>query len=166
MLSGLCGVGKSTLTQKLLTILGYGTVVLSSDALIEVVAKAKGLTYSDVFTGSIKDATKVVEKMRISAVSNRKDIILDQTCLTKNSRKGKLAQIPNEYIKICIFLTVDEQERQKRLLNRPGKIIPAHVDLAMRESIELPCTSEGFDAVLYTDDIVEIAKTIEDIKNV
>ena len=43
-----------------------------------------------------------------------------------------------------MFKTPDADELAKRLSNRPGKTIPAHVMRSMIENFDMPTEDEGF----------------------
>jgi predicted kinase len=148
MLVGVPGSGKSTWIKN--QNFDSNTVVISTDDIIEQRARAQGLTYSDVFQTEIKSATAEMNRILMDAVANNKDIVWDQTNLTVKSRRPKLAQIPKEYLKIAVyFATPADVELQRRLNNRPGKVIPANIVLGMKSQLQMPALDEGFDRVQY-----------------
>jgi len=147
MLSGLPASGKSTIRAQFE---GDG-VHLSTDDLIEDAAGWRGLTYNDVFAAEIKPATSAVHAAFKQALKDGASIVWDQTNLTEKKRKGVLSQIPATYFTLCIFVQTDETTRQTRLLGRPGKTIPDHIDLSMRNCMVVPTEAEGFDKVLVVN---------------
>jgi cytidylate kinase len=152
MLVGLPGSGKSHLVKEIqLKFSSVSWWVVSTDDYIEGVAKDGGLTYNEVFKDNIDIATKSMNVMREIVLENRCNIIHDQTNLTAKSRAKKLVDIPKEYVKIAIWCQVDEAVRQERLSNRPGKIIPKHVDSQMVSSVEQPRLAEGFEWVVAAE---------------
>ena len=154
MFVGLPCAGKSTLREKLVSIFGDEAVIVSSDDYIEERATEAGLTYNDVF----KDHIKAADLDMYSRLGNAqghpgvKMFIWDQTNLTPKTRKKKLAHFPGDYNKIAVVFECDEEVRQERLLNRPGKIIPAHVDESMRETYVSPTLDEGFGSITTSED--------------
>lgn len=148
MMIGVPASGKSTWISKQ-SFDWENTVVISTDNIIEERAAAQGKTYSEVFKDEIKSATVEMDSRLQDAIANKKNIIWDQTNLTKKTRKSKLASIPQEYEKIAVFFpTPDKDELKSRLSNRPGKSIPANIILAMISQLEEPSKVEGFNVIL------------------
>ena len=145
MLVGLPGSGKSKFSQNFE---GYR---LSTDDYIEMVAGTSGKNYNDVFKDSVKTAQEKLKNRMYDAIHHRSNIVWDQTNLTIKTRAGKLANIPYEYEKICIFFDtpfeIILQRNEKRRLT--GRNIPSNILHQMQESLEVPTTQEGFDYV-YT----------------
>ena len=82
------------------------------------------------------------------AFATDEDVIWDQTNLTPKSRKSKLDMVPDHYERIAVvFPTPDEAEWQRRL-DRPGKSIPQHILMGMRDSMKLPTEEEGFHEII------------------
>jgi predicted kinase len=106
-----------------------------------------GKTYSDVFSETIDEATRFNNETLQKAIAKRDCIIVDQTNLTSKKRKALLASLPKEYAKVALVVECPEDVRQDRLACRPGKVIPAHVDTAMRASFLPPSLDEGFDVL-------------------
>lgn len=151
MLMGLPGSGKSHMRNKLMETMTEGTViVLSTDDYIDEIAELEGKTYSEVFDHQIRYAQAEMQLDLDVAIENKFSIIHDQTNLTSKKRIDFLKKIPKEYFKVGIFILCDEKERQKRLTQRPGKIIPSHVDISMIQSKQEPQLSEGFDQLVAT----------------
>jgi len=149
MMAGLPGSGKSYAAEQIKSTFPEANWrFLSTDAFIDLCAGLRNETYNAVFHECISDATRNMNDARGRFLSSGKNIIHDQTNLTVKSRAKKLVGIPKEYTKIAIWCKVDETVRQERLLNRPGKSIPKHVDMQMRNSEEQPMLSEGFNGVV------------------
>lgn len=126
------------------------TVVASTDNYVEQVAKSQGKTYSEVFKSAMPTAIKHMTKTVNDAVKNNYDIIWDQTSTSIESRVKKLRMVPDNYRKIAVvFPTPDSEEHQRRLANRPGKVIPKSVIDQMQASMVTPTTAEGFDEVRF-----------------
>lgn len=144
VLCGLPGSGKSTFREMFRS----DGVHLSTDDLVEEVAKWEGTTYDQVWEREIKRVTQVVQENFRNALKHGDSIVWDQTNLTVKKRKAILSQVPEKYYKVAIFIQVHEDIRQQRLVNRPGKVIPPHVDKSMLDSLTVPTKDEGFDEVL------------------
>lgn len=146
MLIGVPASGKSTWVEQ-----NKGdALVISSDNLIEEYAAENGKTYNEVFKGQIKIANKIVMEHAEAAFAADQDVIWDQTNLTKKSRKGKLAMVPEHYRKTAVFFATPlEEEWQRRLNSRPGKSIPAYILDSMVEMLEMPEQIEGWHIIEY-----------------
>jgi predicted kinase len=145
MLIGVPGSGKTTWIK------GHrgNAVVLSTDDKVEAEAERLGKTYSDVFQSIIKQATREMNDDLNDAIREKRDIIWDQTNITRKSRKGKLDKIPGDYRKVAVFFPVPPDLRE-RLASRPGKVIPEPVIISMINQIEPPSKDEGFDEIVNT----------------
>lgn len=150
MFVGLPCAGKSTLRDKIISIFGDGAIVISSDDYLEQKAEEAGLTYNDVFQDNIKAADLNMYSKLGNAQGHPgvRMFIWDQTNLTPKTRKKKLARFPGDYNKVAVVFECDEEVRQERLMNRPGKVIPAHVDSSMRETYVAPTLDEGFGSIV------------------
>jgi len=148
VLVGLPGSGKTTFRNTVCARLNPDElIVLSLDDEIERYAKQEGTTYTEVFSSYIETAKGIVQTARKKALLGNKNIIHDATHLTLASRSRSIFDVPDYYRKIAMVCRVDEEERQLRLLNRPGKIIPVEADDRMRTTFVNPTVEEGFDGV-------------------
>ena len=148
MLIGVPGSGKSTWVANQ-NFDWNRTRIISTDNIIDRQAQAMGKTYSEVFDQLIKGATQQMNQDLKQAIADGADIIWDQTNLTPKSRSGKLSQIPKNYRKIAVYFTTpNDKELRRRLLNRPGKVIPVHVISNMIAQLQPPTAAEGFDEVI------------------
>lgn len=146
MLIGVPASGKSTWREKY----AGDAVIISTDDIIDQTAAARNSTYNEVFKENIKFATQLVTERAKDAFAANKDVIWDQTNITKKSRKSKLAMVPPHYQKIAVFFaTPNEEEWQRRLNSRPGKSIPDHVLDGMVEMLEMPDHTEGWNIIEY-----------------
>jgi predicted kinase len=144
MLIGVPASGKSTWRK---ANAGHAEII-STDDIIDHRAASMGLTYNDVFKDTIKEATRLANDHAYKAFRMNKDVIWDQTNLTAKSRKPKLALVPEHWEKIAVvFLTPDDAEWQRRLASRPGKSIPQHILMGMRDSMVFPDPEEGFNRI-------------------
>lgn len=150
VLVGLPGSGKSTCIQSVYA--DPSQFVYSTDDFIEVAAKELGSTYNDVFETLIKSVTKAADNMLSDAIKQNKDVVWDQTNMSAKKRAAILSKFPAAYRKICVCFVpprneAEQQELDRRLANRPGKTIPAHIMRNMASSFAMPTQEEGFDVV-------------------
>jgi predicted kinase len=151
----LCGIptsGKSTYVQKLKK-LDYwkDAVVLSTDNYIEEYAKRVGQTYNEVFDDVIPDATRELELQLNMAKEKGKNIIWDQTNLSKKTRKNKLRKIPSSYARGVVYFEISLEEALERNKHREGKFIPESILKRMYHQLEIPTREEDFDYVEKTN---------------
>ena len=126
------------------------TVVASTDNYVERQAKEQGKTYNDVFKDVMPAAVNHMANTVVDAVNQNLDIVWDQTSTTVVTRRKKLRMLTPEYKKIAVvFNTPESQEHDRRLASRPGKVIPAHVLVGMKQNFVMPTREEGFDEVWY-----------------
>lgn len=150
MLIGVPGSGKSTWYSKFVTEATKGPhnlSYISTDMIIDLVARSQGKTYDQVFQDNIKNAEKMMYESVVDAVQDGCDIVWDQTNLNRKSRAKKLIMIPDHYEKIAVYFPTPD-DLEQRLANRPGKTIPYHVMKSMLSSIEYPQMDEGFNKII------------------
>lgn len=163
MLVGLPGVGKSTWTDsfrrknrdQLINNSFYNNTgfidnltIISTDNIIESIADEYRLTYNQLFDDiTYSFAEKMSYKIAKLSIDREDIIIWDQTNLTKKTRKRKLDMFPSEYKKVCVLFGIPD-DLDKRLMNRPGKVIPDKVIKDMIMKYEQPTTDEGFDDII------------------
>lgn len=152
MLCGPVCVGKSTWVEKNIVIPYY---VASTDALIEEAAKAKGLTYNDVFKDEIGAATARMNDWIVASILVDKDIVWDQTNLTPKVRKNKMKVFDgSDYRRIAIaFVDADKNIIMERNQARPGKVIPENVIDSMLANYVVPTLEDEpwFDEIRYVN---------------
>jgi tRNA uridine 5-carbamoylmethylation protein Kti12 len=125
------------------------TAYVSTDKFVDQEATRQNKTYSEVFNDSMQAAlTKMINDV-IDAKNAGKDIIWDQTSTTVQSRKRKFNMLPDYKMVAVVFRTPVEQELQRRLNSRPGKVIPPDVVKSMIDNFEEPTKEEGFDEIIY-----------------
>jgi predicted kinase len=156
MMVGVTGSGKSTAADALKR---SGSVVISTDDMIESIAFVLGTTYADIF----KDIYPMVQKystiMIKKAINDRRNIVWDQTNLTPLIRKKKLDMFPKEYYKVAVAVLApswDELMKRQDTRKKEGKVIPSEVTRQQWDSFTMPQTNEGFDEVwrVYQDGTV------------
>lgn len=149
MMVGLPGSGKSTYVRKLRHPDDY--VVLSTDKYIDEMATINNKTYNEVWQTYIKSAQENMKEDLQHALRWEYNIVHDQLNLSFKTRTRILTQIPNTYYKICVNVTCGTEEWQKRLTNRPGKVISEQILVQMSSRYNCPHTLEGFDKVIHHD---------------
>lgn len=151
VLVGVPGSGKSTWTDNFLGTTDLPFVVVSSDMVLDAIAKEKGLTYSDVFSEFIDFATSKAKQTFRDAIVEGTSIIYDQTNLSKKKRKGILQQTPKNYHKVAVVFDTDAEEVERRLVMREqatGKHISKKLLSDMYSRWETPTVDEGFDVII------------------
>ena len=146
-LVGVPASGKSTWVQN--QIWALGLTVVSTDVFVEDYAKKQGKSYSEVFDEYMPTAVDLMAKVVVHARNHGHDIIWDQTSTSFASRRRKFNMLPDyEHIAV-VFQTPNEEEHQRRLKSRPGKVIPEAVLWDMVWNFEMPTHEEGFSEIWY-----------------
>jgi predicted kinase len=144
-LIGIPTSGKSTFSNKP----KYKEYVrVSSDDILQEIAKERQQSYNAIFKGNIRFAQIAMMKVLRKAIEDGKSIIWDQTNLTKKQRREKLKHIPDTYKKTAVYFIVDLETALKRNTQRPGKVIPPEILERMIKEYELPTNEEGFSQVI------------------
>lgn len=123
-------------------------VRVSSDDILQEIAKERQQSYNTVFRGNIRFAQIAMMKVLRKAVEENKSIIWDQTNLTKKQRREKLKHIPAHYKKTAVYFVIPLETALKRNTQRPGKVIPPDILERMLGEYELPGLGEGFDEII------------------
>lgn len=145
MLVGIPTAGKSTFSNDK----KYKDYIrVSSDDILQEVAKERKQSYNTVFKANIRFAQIAMMKVLRKAIEDGKNIIIDQTNLTKKSRREKLKHIPAHYKKTAVYFIVDLKTALQRNTQRPGKVIPPEILERMIKEYELPTNEEGFDTII------------------
>jgi predicted kinase len=121
---------------------------VSSDDILQEIAKERQQSYNTVFKGNIRFAQIAMMKVLRKAIEENKSIIWDQTNLTKKQRREKIKQIPAHYKKTAVYFIIDLKTALQRNTQRPGKVIPPEVLERMIKEYELPTSEEGFDEII------------------
>lgn len=148
VLVGIPGSGKSTWVSN--QPWAKNCVVVSTDDHVEDYAKRVGKTYSEVFDEYRPTAVNLMTEDVVAARKDGKDIIWDQTNVSRKPRTRKIRMLPDYYKIAVVFPTPDKDELKKRLASRPGKVIPPHVIDSMINSFVMPSKEEGFDEIWMT----------------
>lgn len=144
-LIGIPTSGKSTFSSNP----KYGRYVrVSSDDILQEIAKERQQSYNTVFKGNIRFAQIAMMKVLRKAIEENKSIIWDQTNLTRKQRKEKLKHIPAHYKKTAVYFVIPLETALKRNTQRPGKVIPPDILERMIGEYELPGLGEGFDEII------------------
>jgi predicted kinase len=148
---GVPGSGKSTWIEKFLASSPKEYEVVSSDAVLEKIAREKGMTYAEIHDEYLGTAVYQAKQKLAEAIANHRNIIVDYTNVTKKKRRGVLQDIPGFYIKIAVVLNTPDKEVERRLKKRAeqtGKHIPDEVYKDMCNRWEAPTRTEGFDRII------------------
>ena len=148
----LCGIptsGKSTFVKKLFTQPYFErAVVLSTDNYIQQKAEEQQKTYNEVFKTYIKEATTNMQKQLELAILEGRDLIFDQTNLTRKTRKAKTSSISADmYRKRAVYFEISLEEALERNKHREGKFIPVDILTCMYKSFEIPDYYEDFETI-------------------
>lgn len=144
-LVGIPTAGKSTFSSNP----KYSKYVrISSDDILQEIAKEKKQSYNTIFKANIRFAQIAMMKVLRKAIEEDKSIIWDQTNTSKKQRREKLKHIPAHYKKTAVYFIVDLETALKRNTQRPGKVIPPEVLERMIKDYELPTLEEGFSEVI------------------
>ena len=143
-LVGVPGSGKTTWVES--QIWADDCAYISTDDFVERFAQRMGKTYSEVFKDVMPRCIRLMMRAVRKAQLEQRDIIWDQTSTTIVSRIRKFSALP-EYDHVAIvFPTPEKSELERRLVSRPGKIIPIQVveQMAFDLEMEPPTEEEGF----------------------
>lgn len=145
ILIGLPGVGKSTwLLESQTFISGF----VSSDVIIEIIARELNYTYDDIFSDVVKFADRVFwDDVRIAG-SKGSSFAVDRTNLSIKSRKKIMDALPGYEFVAVEFAKPDETEWRRRLDSRKGKTIPEFVLKNMEASYQSATLEEGFTEII------------------
>ena len=147
VLVGVPASGKSTWIKNQDWALGL--TIVSTDAFVEDYARAQGKTYSEVFEEYMPTAVNLMVEQVVRARDLGHTIIWDQTSTTVASRAKKFRMLPDYDHIAVVFRCPDADELSRRLLSRPGKLIPGDVIESMIKNFEMPTEEEGFKEIWY-----------------
>ena len=188
VLIGPPAVGKSTYVKNNFDI--NNIFVISRDSIVEKVAEHSGLTYNELFSNpqdenekkKIKELNKIIDKTVISnfekAINSDKDIVVDMTNLSKNTRRKALSKIQGkeaQFEKVAVLFTfmrddlisaikkiAQHRSKELELAGKPKNITSNLID-QMVNSYEPPSLDEGFDRIEVINDSNRILKQIKNI---
>lgn len=123
--------------------------VISTDKYIEYEAELRGQSYQDLWSDLIGDATKCMWAEAKWAAKHNKNILWDQTNLTKKKRAKVIKFLrDNGYEQVyCFNVSVADEEYSKFVMSRKNKFISMDIVEQMRKTFEYPTIDEGFDKV-------------------
>ncbi len=147
ILVGVPASGKSTWLEDK----DWRAKIISTDDIIEELARVYGFTYDQAFSNLVKFAEQVMWSYIKTAAENGDPIYIDRTNMTARARKKFIDFLkPFGYEFECVvFPTPEPEEWMRRLDSRPGKTIPQEVLDRMVDSYEMPLMSEGFTKITY-----------------
>lgn len=144
---GLPGSGKSYYINKMYP----NYVIISNDLIVEEYAKKHNIGYNDAWNRiSFSYVRKECKRRFDKAISENKNIVIDNTNLTIKSRRKYIA---NGYKRICIFFRISDsllKMRTEKRKNETGKYISQSVVEDMIKRTQLPNKEfENFDEIIY-----------------
>lgn len=151
VLVGIPGSGKSTWAEKLMAASDRQFVVVSSDLVIDQLAKRDGITYSESHDKYLMLAIGIAERDFRESLAAGKNIIHDKTNVSRSRRETILQDLPNQYIKVAVVFDVPDKVLEKRLADRAkatGKSIPKDVVKEFFSAWQSPSKAEGFDLII------------------
>jgi predicted kinase len=147
ILIGLPGCGKSTWREAHLRANStIETVIISSDDIVEDIAREKGISYDEAH--KLVDWKSATSRMRAhfrQALNKGQDVIVDRTNMSRKSRKMFLKDLPETYESVAVLFTVPDTVLKQRLEARAaatGKSIPADVLESMASRYMAPDREE------------------------
>lgn len=126
-------------------------VLIDTDSYIERRATEMGQTYEEVFKSEISNAEKDMMRRLRTAVAMCKNIVWDQTNMTRRARTRKLSLIPQFYNRAAVVFGLDEDELMRRNRQRAketGKRISETIIRSMLNSFEMPTGDEGYNLIV------------------
>jgi predicted kinase len=147
ILSGIPMSGKSTWVRE-----NYpDTLAISRDELVMEVAGTRD--YNLAFkTVDQKAVDKLLAKRITDAATQKVDVIIDMTNLSRKVRVKNLSYFSNDYYKVSVVLPILDSEEYKRRNDfrsiNENKFIPPFVIKSMMDSFVLPTDDEGFDKII------------------
>lgn len=168
-LVGLPGSGKDYWVENFLkTERGKEFTVVSTDSIIEQIAKESGKTYNEIFNDSFKEAEKRFNVEIDSLIAADKNVVWNQTNLGLKKRKKILSRFQKYNQKYAVVVTIDPDVHAERLRHREtttGKRVSQKVIDDMRLNYSEPSIEEGFDSILILDNSTESEMTMVSFKN-
>ncbi len=147
ILSGIPMSGKSTWVRE-----NYPDVLaISRDELVMEVAGTRD--YNLAFkTVDQKAVDKLLAKRITDAATQKVDVIIDMTNLSRKVRVKNLSYFSSDYYKVSVVLPILDSEEYKRRNDfrsiNENKFIPPFVIKSMMDSFVLPTDDEGFDKII------------------
>lgn len=147
ILVGVPGSGKTTWIKEHMPMAN----IMSTDIVIENVARRYGMTYDEGFKDLISFAEKVMWRHITWSIAEQVDFVIDRTNLTAKSRAKFIQKLKlHRYeIECVVFPTPEPEEWKRRLGSRPGKTIPQEALDRMLASYEVPTEAEGFSKITF-----------------
>jgi predicted kinase len=147
LLSGIPMSGKSTWVRE-----NYpDTLTISRDELVMEVAGTRD--YNLAFkTVNQKAVDKLLVKRITDAATQKVDVIIDMTNLSRKVRVKNLSYFSDDYYKVAVVLPILDSEEYKRRNEfrsmNENKFIPPFVIKSMMDSFVVPTEAEGFDKII------------------
>ena len=150
MMIGLPACGKTTIRD---SFVDGNVVYISSDDMLESIARNLGKTYDDVFQDNIKDVESKMWSFFDAALADDgvDTIVIDRTNLSPKSRARFLQKCKGCNVEAFVFHPprgpAELEEWNRRLESRKGKTIPRNILDSMFRSFKFPTKEEGFSRI-------------------
>lgn len=154
MMIGLPYSGKSTIAENTIkhTFFRTNPGILSTDRVIEDLAKRYGYTYQECFKNLYDFAEQVLQSDLKRLLEWKRGVIWDQTNLAAKTRMKRLETVPTYYRKFAIVVeNPSERLLEQRRKFRHDKIINDEIYNRMKSSFVYPTFEEGFDEIWDVD---------------
>lgn len=152
ILVGVPASGKSTWIQEHMPMAN----IMSTDIVIENVARSYSMTYNEGFKDLISFAEKVMWRHITWSIAEQVGFIIDRTNLSVKSRAKFIDKLKLHRYEIeCVVFPLPGtdklpiEEWNRRLDSRSGKTIPEHILSSMIEHYEPPTETEGFSKITF-----------------
>lgn len=155
MLIGVPYSGKSTWTENYFKSLSPGESenwrTYSTDWVIENICSLYNVEYGETFR-LLYDFSEYMNNKWVSGdIKAKRNIVWDQTNLTKKSRKHKLKLFADYDERVAVYFIAPNKDVLSERINGRTKKVPMHVIEDMLKRIELPELEEGFTDILTVD---------------
>jgi len=150
VLSGVPCSGKTTWRDRVL-LEHPDLVLISSDDRVEQRAAQTGVSYQEAYLAHKDEILAELFADAAHALGNGLSVIWDQTNLTPDLRREKLAIMPKSHKAVAVAFEVDPVEQKRRVderEKRTGKHIPEFVIAKQNADYSAPTVEEGFHMVV------------------
>lgn len=118
VLIGAPGSGKSSLVREYQPI---DATVISSDAILELLAEEQQITYNQAIQNYFGFVVKMMNLQLDEAIKAGRSLIIDRTNMSIKARAKILARVPANYRRYAAVLSVNRVELDRRLAKRAAE---------------------------------------------
>jgi predicted kinase len=127
-------------------------VLIDTDSYIDAQAQKECSTYNEVFKKAFAVAEKDMRARLKDTIAARRNIVWDQTNLTRSTRQKKIQWFDGtDYYRVGVFFAPPDLKLLTERNKREGKIIPAHVMKIMVDTFEYPLPNETHKESYFND---------------